>query len=48
MVVFVPETVPIISSVSMLSKSKPSILNSEINLKEVGEARSKIPSIFHD
>ena len=24
------------------------ILNTEINLQEVGEARSKIPSIFHD
>ena len=30
------------------AKSKPSILNTEIDLKEVGEARSKIPSIFHD
>ena len=29
------------------AKSKPAILNTEINLKEVGEARSKIPSIFH-
>ena len=30
------------------AKSKPSILNTEINLNEVGEARYKIPSIFHD
>ena len=30
------------------AKSEPSILKTEINLKEVGEARSKIPSIFHD
>ena len=35
-------------NVDIISQSKPSILNSEIDLKEVGEARSKIPSIFHD